>query len=196
MRGIYWDKMPAFAGENFFGHTASLPEFYWSGKTKMNCLSHAVTQSLEEAYAHHIQRLMVTGNFALLAGVDPRFVDEWYLGIYIDAIEWVELPNTRGMSQFADGGVVATKPYVSSANYINKMSDYCGGCHYDHKKRSGEGSCPFNSMYWEFLNRHRDKLEGNPRMGMVYRVLEKIDEREREEIFKTARGYRESLSQL
>ena len=120
MRGVYWAKMPEFAEMNYFNHQAKLPEWYWTGETKMNCLKHAIGQSLEKAYAHHIQRLMVTGNFALLLGVNPDEVDEWYLGIYMDAIEWVEITNTRGMSQFADGGIVGTKPYVSSANYLHK----------------------------------------------------------------------------
>jgi deoxyribodipyrimidine photolyase-related protein len=138
MRGIYWLKMPEFATLNFFNHTEKLPDWFWTGKTKMNCLKDAITQSLEYAYAHHIQRLMVTGNFALLAGVHPDEVDAWYLGIYIDAIEWVEITNTRGMSQFADGGIVGTKPYVSSASYIDKMSHYCSSCNYDKKKKTGD----------------------------------------------------------
>ncbi|HKJ67242.1 MAG TPA: cryptochrome/photolyase family protein, partial [bacterium] len=168
VRGVYWGYMPEYKHSNFFGNTLPLPEFYWSGDAQMNCLRHAVTQSLELGYAHHIQRLMVTGNFALLAGVDPAEVDVWYLGIYLDAVEWVELPNTRGMSQFADGGLVATKPYVSSANYINKMSDYCRNCHYDPKQRIGSEACPFNALYWDFYRRHREKLENHPRIGFVY----------------------------
>ena len=135
MRGIYWATMPGFAQLNYFSHDLHLPEWFWTGNTKMNCLKHAIDQSLEYAYAHHIQRLMITGNFLLLAGVHPDKVDEWYLGIYIDALEWVEITNTRGMSQFADGGIVGTKPYVSSSAYINKMSNYCSSCHYDHKQK-------------------------------------------------------------
>lgn len=141
MRGIYWLKMPEYATLNYFEHTESLPNWYWTGKTKMNCLSHSINQSLDKAYAHHIQRLMVTGNFALLAGVNPNEVDAWYLGIYIDAFDWVEITNTRGMSQFADGGIVGSKPYVSSASYINKMSSYCGSCHYDKNKKVGDKGC-------------------------------------------------------
>jgi len=152
MRGIYWALMPDLAAMNYFDHRAALPDFYWTGNTRMQCLRAAVGQSLKHAYAHHIQRLMVTGNFALLAGVDPAAVDEWYLGIYIDAIQWVELPNTRAMSQFADGGRIATKPYVSSAKYIHSMSDYCDTCEYDWKNRHGEMACPFNSLYWHFFN--------------------------------------------
>ncbi len=175
MRGIYWMKMPAFATLNFFGHTNKLPDWYWTGNTKMNCLKHAINQSLDYAYAHHIQRLMVTGNFALLAGVHPDEVDAWYLGIYIDAIEWVEITNTRGMSQFADGGIVGTKPYVSSATYIDKMSHYCASCHYSKTTKVGEKACPFNSLYWNFYNNHEDKLAKNPRIGMMYNVWRKMD---------------------
>ena len=156
----------------------------------------ALSQSLEYAYAHHIQRLMVTGNFALLAGVHPDQVEEWYLGVYIDAIQWVELPNTRAMSQWADGGLVATKPYVSSANYINKMSDYCSRCHYDHRKAHGELACPFNCLFWEFFNRHRQKLENNPRIGMMYRTWNRKDPQEQKRILKQAQSYKKSLNSL
>ena len=174
MRGIYWAKMPEFAQLNYFGHERKLPDWFWTGNTKMNCLSQSIQQSLDLAYAHHIQRLMVTGNFALLAGIHPDEVDRWYLGIYIDAIEWVEITNTRGMSQFADGGIVGTKPYVSSANYIKKQGNYCGTCAYQADKKTGEGSCPFNSLYWHFHARNRELLEKNPRIGMVYRTWDKM----------------------
>jgi deoxyribodipyrimidine photolyase-related protein len=165
MRGIYWTLMPDLEAMNFFDQKAALPKFYWTGETRMNCLRCAIGQSLKHAYAHHIQRLMVTGNFALLAGVHPDAVDEWYLGICIDAIQWVELPNTRAMSQFADSGLVATKPCISSAKYIQKMSDYCDSCDYNWKKRKGDLACPFNSLYWHFFHRHRRRLEKNPRLG-------------------------------
>lgn len=178
MRGIYWEFMPDYANKNEFKHSQPLPEFYWTGNTRMNCMKHAIGQSLEHAYAHHIQRLMVTGNFALLYHCDPDEVDAWYLGIYIDAIEWVELPNTRGMSQYADGGILATKPYISSANYIHKMSNYCGGCHYAYKEALGEKACPFNALYWNFLVSHRDTLKSNRRMGMMYHLLDKKDPEE------------------
>lgn len=194
MRGVYWAKMPGYATLNFFGHKGKLPEFYWTGKTKMNCLKHSIRQSLEKSYAHHIQRLMVTGNFALLAGIDPDMVDEWYLGIYIDAIEWVEITNTRGMSQFADGGIVGTKPYVSSANYIDKMSDYCKGCHYDKSFKIGEKACPFNSLYWHFYNRNEDKLAKNPRIGMAYKTWEKM--KDKSKILEQAEKYLENLDEL
>ncbi|MDX5449183.1 MAG: cryptochrome/photolyase family protein, partial [Bacteroidota bacterium] len=163
---------------------APLPSWYWNGKTKMACLRQAIQQSLDHGYAHHIQRLMVTGNFALLAGVDPDQVDHWYLGIYVDAYHWVEVTNTRGMSQYADGGLVGTKPYVSSASYLHKMGDHCTNCHYDHKDRIGERSCPFNSLYWHFHDRHRSKLESNPRISMMYKTWDKMDAQMKEELLQ------------
>ena len=174
MRGIYWLKMPDYRSLNFFQHNSPLPTWFWTGKTKMNCLSKSIGQSLEHAYAHHIQRLMVTGNFMLLSGLHPDAIDTWYLGIYIDAIEWVEITNTRGMSQFADGGIVGSKPYVSSAAYINKMGNYCSGCHYNYKERTTQDACPFNSLYWHFHARNRHKLEKNPRIGMMYRTWDNM----------------------
>lgn len=182
MRGMYWREMPEYADLNALEHHRPLPSFYWTGKTKMKCLEKAISQSLKYSYAHHIQRLMVTGNFALLTQINPDQLDEWYLGIYIDAIEWVEMPNTRGMSQYADFGKIATKPYISSANYIDKMSNYCKGCHYNAKAKKGEDSCPFNSLYWNFLDHHRAKLSANPRMGMMYRLLDKKNQEEMQEI--------------
>lgn len=173
MRGIYWKEMPSYAKLNELKNQNKLPDFYWTAKTKMNCLKHSIQQSLDEAYAHHIQRLMITGNYALLTMVEPQEVDDWYLGIYIDAIEWVEITNTRGMSQFADGGIVGTKPYVSSANYINKMSNYCKGCTYSHTKKLGEKACPFNALYWNFLDEKREHFENNNRMAMMMNLLEK-----------------------
>ena len=194
MRGIYWAKMPEFAELNFFGHERKLPHWFWTGKTKMNCLSQSIGQSLKLSYAHHIQRLMVTGNFALLAGIHPDEVDQWYLGIYIDAIEWVEITNTRGMSQFADGGIVGTKPYVSSANYIKKQGNYCSSCAYQADKKTGEGSCPFNSLYWHFHARNRELLEKNPRIGMVYRTWDKMGNQQ--ELIDQAEYYLERLEEL
>jgi deoxyribodipyrimidine photolyase-related protein len=173
MRGIYWKEMPSYADKNALDNRNPLPDFFWTGKTKMNCVKASIEQSLEEAYAHHIQRLMVIGNIALLLQVDPAFVDAWYLGVYIDAIEWVEMPNTRGMSQFADGGIVATKPYISSANYINKMGNYCSGCHYDHKQKTGEHACPFNALYWNFLEEKQSYFKNNRRMSMMLNLLKK-----------------------
>jgi deoxyribodipyrimidine photolyase-related protein len=196
VRGVYWANMPGYAEKNFFGHTRPLPRWFWDGQTNMHCVSQAITQSLEQAHAHHIQRLMVIGNFALLAGLDPAEVHRWYLGIYIDAFEWVELPNTVGMSQFADGGLLATKPYVSSAAYIDRMSDYCKGCHYDKKARIGERACPFNALYWDFFHRNSATLSRNPRIGMVYRQLEKMDEAAIVDFQQQARRLSENLDLL
>ncbi len=176
VRGIYWLKMPGYIEENFLQAERPLPDFYWTGETDMACLRAAITQTKEEAYAHHIQRLMVTGNFALLAGVRPHEVHEWYLAVYADAYEWVEAPNTLGMSQFADGGVLGSKPYAASGAYINKMSDYCGGCAYNVKQKHGPGACPFNSLYWDFMDRNAGILSGNPRLGPVYRTWSKMAE--------------------
>jgi len=174
IRGIYWLKMPDYAEENFLGADRALPGFYWTGETDMACLRAAITQTKEEAYAHHIQRLMVTGNFAMLVGVDPAQVHEWYLAVYADAYEWVELPNVLGMSQFADGGLLGSKPYAASGNYINKMSDYCGTCRFDVKQKTGDGACPFNPLYWDFLVRNEKKLRGNPRLAQVYRTWDRM----------------------
>ena len=196
MRGIYWALMPELERMNFFNHRAALPDYYWTAETKMKCMQAAIGQSLEHAYAHHIQRLMVTGNFALLAGVHPDQVDEWYLGVYIDAIQWVELPNTRAMSQWADGGRVATKPYVASANYIHKMSDYCSACAYDRQKAYGESACPFNSLFWYFFKRHQKKLKNNARIGMMYRTWDRKDLKEQKRILKQADAYRKDLNKL
>ena len=196
MRGIYWTLMPDLSTTNFFEHRAPLPGFFWTGNTRMNCLKHAIGQSLEHAYAHHIQRLMVTGSFALLAGVDPHAVDEWYLGIYIDAVEWVEMPNTRAMSQFADGGRVATKPYVSTARYIHAMSDYCDTCTYAWGRRHGESACPFNSLYWHFFHRNRRRLKKIPRIGMMFRTWDRMEKREQSQILQQAETYRNRLDRL
>lgn len=196
VRGVYWAHMPGYDERNHFGHTLPLPDWFWTGDTKMACMAQAVGQSLREAYAHHIQRLMVIGNFALLAGLDPQAVHRWYLGVYIDAIEWVELPNTLGMSQFADGGLLATKPYVSSAAYIDRMGDHCKGCHYNKKERLGERACPFNALYWDFHLRHDDQLRGNPRIGMVYRHIDKMDATERDAIRTQAQALQARLDSL
>jgi deoxyribodipyrimidine photolyase-related protein len=196
MRGIYWAKMPDYSTLNFFENTAPLPDWFWTGKTKMNCLSQAINQSLDFAYAHHIQRLMITGNFALLAGVNPDEVDAWYLGIYIDALDWVEITNTRGMSQFADGGIVGTKPYVSSATYIDKMSNYCGNCHYKKELKIGEKACPFNSLYWNFYDRNEAKLSNNPRIGMMYNVWRKMEQSQKTALLHQAEIYLNKINEL
>ncbi|MES2917929.1 MAG: cryptochrome/photolyase family protein [Pseudomonadota bacterium] len=166
IRGVYWARMPGYAQENFFEAKAPLPDFFWTGNTDMACLRHAITQSLEWAYAHHIQRLMVTGNYALLAGLDPDAVDAWYLGIYIDALEWVELPNTRGMALCADGGFVGSKPYAAGGAYLKRMGDYCKDCRYDPAAK-GENACPLTGLYWDFMRRHPEKLKRFPRLWPV-----------------------------
>jgi deoxyribodipyrimidine photolyase-related protein len=196
VRGVYWARMPRYAGSNAFEHRRALPAWFWTGATHMNCLHHAITQSLRHAHAHHIQRLMLVGNFALLAGLDPQHVHRWYLGIYIDAFEWVEMPNTLGMSQFADGGLLATKPYVSSAAYIHRMGDYCAGCRYRHDERTGERACPFNALYWDFLARHRHVLAGNPRLAMPYRQLERMPDARRDALRKRAAELLDRLDSL
>lgn len=196
MRGIYWAHMPHYADLNYFEHTTPLPDWFWTGKTKMKCLQHAIGQSLNYAYAHHIQRLMVTGNFALLAGINPDEVDAWYLGIYIDAIEWVEITNTRGMSQFADGGIVGSKPYAASANYMHKMSHYCSNCYYKHKEKTGDKACPFNSLYWNFMIKNREKLENNPRIGMVYRNWDRMKTENKEACLQKANDYLSQINEL
>lgn len=188
MRGIYFHEGPDYTSRNTLDHTRALPDFYWTGDTDMLCLSEAITQTKEEAYAHHIQRLMITGNFALLAGIDPHQVHEWYLAVYADAYEWVEAPNVIGMSQFADGGIVGSKPYVSGGNYINKMSDYCKSCRYDVKIKTGEGACPFNALYWNFLIRHEDRFAKNPRMAQMYRTWMRMAEDKRDDTLASAAG--------
>ncbi len=186
VRGIWALKGPDYLTGNALGHSRALPAAYWGGETRMACLKAAVGQTRDLAYAHHIQRLMVTGNFALLAGVDPGQVHEWYLSVYIDAFEWVEAPNTLGMSQWADGGVVGSKPYVSSGAYIDRMSDHCRGCAYRVGEKSGPDACPFNPLYWHFLLRHRDRFAGNPRMAQMYRTWDRMDEGHRARVLETA----------
>ena len=196
MRGIYWLKMPEFATMNFFDNQEKLPDWFWTGNTKMLCLKDSINQSLNYAYAHHIQRLMITGNFALLAGVHPDELDAWYLGIYIDAIEWVEITNTRGMSQFADGGIVGTKPYVSSASYIDKMSHYCGSCFYKKAVKTGDKACPFNSLYWNFYDKNEEKLGKNPRIGMMYNVWRKMNPDAKTALLEQADFYLKNINDL
>lgn len=196
MRGIYWLKMPEYATMNYFNNQEKLPEWFWTGNTKMHCLKDAITQSLDYAYAHHIQRLMITGNFGLLAGIHPDEMDAWYLGIYIDAIEWVEITNTRGMSQFADGGIVGTKPYVSSASYIDKMSHYCGSCYYKKAIKIGDKACPFNSLYWNFYDKNEDKLGKNLRIGMMYNVWRKMQPEAKTALLEQADYYLKNINIL
>lgn len=196
MRGMYWLKMPQYANLNFFNNKRKLPVWFWTGKTKMNCVKDAVNQSLNYAYAHHIQRLMITGNFALLAGIDPDQVDAWYLGIYIDAFQWVEITNTRGMSQFADGGIIGTKPYVSSAAYIDKMSHYCSSCFYNKTVKTGNKACPFNSLYWNFFDSNENKLAGNQRTSMIYSIWHKMKPHDKMKLLEQASYYLNNINEL
>lgn len=189
VRGIYWLKMPGYERSNFFGHSRPLPGFYWTADTDMACIKATVTQTRELAYAHHIQRLMVTGNFALLAGIDPHPLHEWYLSVYADAFEWVELPNTVGMSQFADGGLLASKPYAASGAYIHRMSNYCGSCRFDVKQRTGPQACPFNALYWDFIARNRERIGGNPRMAQMVRTYDNFAPAEQARISASAAGF-------
>jgi deoxyribodipyrimidine photolyase-related protein len=186
VRGIYFLEGPDYAKRNVLKQTRDLPAMYWGGETKMACMDAAIAQTSRHAYAHHIQRLMVTGNFALLAGIDPSQVSDWYLEVYADAFEWVEAPNVVGMSQFADGGVIASKPYVSSGAYINRMSDYCKGCAYKVSQKTGEGACPFNTLYWHFLDRHRERFSNNARMGNMYRTWDRMDADKRSTVLADA----------
>ncbi|WP_230770914.1 cryptochrome/photolyase family protein [Sphingomonas sp. Leaf4] len=196
IRGIYWREGPDYGSRNFLNAKRDLPGFYWTGDTDMHCLSQAIGQTLQNAYAHHIQRLMVTGNFALLIGADPVQVQRWYLEVYADAYEWVEQPNVLGMSQFGDGGLFGSKPYASSGAYIDRMSDYCGACRYDVKQRTGEDACPFNALYWDFLDRNREKLGRNPRMGMPYRTWDKMAGEVRGDVLTQAKGFLKKLDKL
>nr|WP_291842321.1 cryptochrome/photolyase family protein [Maricaulis sp.] len=193
VRGIYWREGPDYVRRNALNATRPLPAFYWSGETDMACLADTVRQTRREAYAHHIQRLMVTGTFALIAGIDPHALHEWYLAVYVDAFEWVEAPNTIGMSQFADGGLLGSKPYAASGAYIDRMSDYCGDCRYKVKDKTGPDSCPFNSLYWDFLDRNADTLRGNPRLGPVYRNWDRMDEGKRQAYRDRARDVIDAL---
>ena len=174
IRGIYWLKMPEYLELNHFDHQRELPSFFWDGETEMNCVKQSMQHVIDHSYSHHIHRLMVLGNFAQLWGVHPRLFHEWHMAMYVDAIDWVSLPNTLGMSQFGDGGIVGTKPYCSSGNYINKMSNFCKGCRFDYKKRVGEDACPFTTLYWEFMDRHYDLLKDNQRMKFPIKNLEKM----------------------
>jgi deoxyribodipyrimidine photolyase-related protein len=194
IRGVYWRFMPEYAERNAFGHDAPLPRIYWTGETDMVCLHECVTQTLRLGYAHHIQRLMVTGLFAMLLGVDPREVHRWYLAVYVDAVEWVEMPNVLGMSQFADGGLMSTKPYAASGKYIQRMSNYCDGCRYDPSNRAGDDACPFTVLYWEFLVRHETRLSQNPRMGLQVKNVARLGRGGRRTIRRSAEAIRSRLT--
>lgn len=193
VRGIYWLLMPAYQDHNYLEATRPLPPLFWGGETKMNCLKQCVKETRENAYAHHIQRLMVLGNFALLAGLHPDEVNNWYMLVYADAYHWVELPNVTGMILFADGGTLGSKPYAASGAYINKMSDYCKGCQYKVSKKTGADACPFNYLYWDFLIRNQDKLKGNPRLGFMYKSLERMDEGKYQQILADSHTFLSAL---
>lgn len=190
VRGIYWLHMPDYLERNALDAQADLPAWYWTGQTQMACLKDAITQTLEHGYAHHIQRLMVTGLYALLLGVKPQAVHAWYLSVYVDAVEWVELPNTLGMSQFGDGGLMASKPYVASGKYIQRMSNHCKGCRFDPALSTGVKACPFTTLYWDFLMRHETLLKRNPRMGMQLKNLSRLDAPVRDAIGAQALAHR------
>jgi len=193
VRGLYWLHMPDWVEMNALNAKQSLPNFYWTGDTEMTCLHHSIKQTLKYGYAHHIQRLMVTGLFSLLYGVDPKQIHQWYLAIYVDAVEWVELPNTLGMSQYADNGIMASKPYIASGNYINKMSNYCKKCRFNPAKAIGENACPFTTLFWDFLDTHADTFKSNPRMGFMLKNLERKTEADIQQIKAQAISFKASL---
>ncbi len=193
IRGIYWHMMPEYEHSNYFNHQRPLPDCFWTAKTKMNCLAQCFQNTLDNAYAHHIQRLMVIGNFSLLAGLDPKEVQAWYLAIYADAFEWVEMPNVIGMILHADGGYLASKPYIASGNYINKMSDYCQNCEFSVKEKTGPQACPFNYLYWFFLDKHKEKLSHNPRLTFAYKNLNNMSDDKLDAIKQSAEGFLQTL---
>lgn len=194
VRGIYWHAMPQYLERNALKATQPLPQFYWTGDTPMNCLRHAITQTLDYGYAHHIQRLMITGLFTLLLGVKPQAVHEWYLAVYVDAVEWVELPNTLGMSQYGDGGMMASKPYVATGKYIQRMSNYCEDCRFNPAKATGDEACPFTTLYWDFLKRHEDLLRQNQRMSLQLKNLDRLTNAEQDAIRQQANSLRLKLA--
>jgi deoxyribodipyrimidine photolyase-related protein len=193
VRGLYWLKMPDYAHTNALGATRALPSFYWTAETDLACIAETVADTRRNAYAHHIQRLMITGNFALLAGIAPAEIEDWYLAVYADAFEWVELPNVHGMVLFADGGILGSKPYAASGAYIDRMSDYCDACVYDPDVKTGPGACPFNLLYWNFLIENRKTLGGNPRMAMPYRTLDRMTDDRRATIIREAEAFLENM---
>ncbi len=193
VRGFYWHFMPELETRNALNAQRALPQFYWTGETDMRCMADSIRSTRENAHAHHIQRLMVLGNFALLAGINPRDVQDWFLAVYADAYDWVELPNVVGMILYADGGKLATKPYAASGNYINKMSDYCTECRYSVSKKTGEGACPFNPLYWHFMDRNRDRLQSNHRIGRIYSTWDRMGEEKRCEYLDSAENFLDSL---
>lgn len=193
IRGVYWHEGPEYPERNALGDRGSLPEFYWTGETDMACMRDSIGQVLEHGYGHHIQRLMVTGNFALIAGVEPRQVNDWYRGMYVDAVDWATTPNVIGMVMHADGGVVGTKPYAASGQYIKRMSNHCAGCRYDPGERTGDGACPFTTFYWDFLLRHEDALRANQRMSLIMKNVDRIESKERSAISERAADFRSAF---
>ena len=193
IRGIYWHMMPNYTNLNFLNAKNPLPEFYWNAETDMRCLQQSVKQTIDHAYAHHIQRLMVLGNFALLVGIDPKYVNEWFLIVYADAYEWVELPNVSGMALFADGGVLGSKPYAASGAYINKMSNYCKHCVYKVSDKTGPTACPFNYLYWDFLDRNKEVLAKNPRMRLIYQAYHRMSDEKKETIKSSAKSFLKNI---
>ena len=193
IRGVYWTEGEGYAERNGLDEHGTLPEWYWTGETDLACLRDAIGQVVEHGYGHHIQRLMVTGNFALIAGIHPKAISDWYLAMFVDAVDWVTLPNTLGMVMHADGGVVGTKPYAASANYIGKMSNHCKGCRWNRKARTGEDACPFNAFYWDFMIRNRERLRGNRRMAIALKNVDRLDPDERDRIVATAAEHRVRL---
>lgn len=196
VRGIYWRLMPAYQQHNTLNASRSLPEFYWHAKTNMRCMQQAVQHTIDHAYSHHIQRLMITGNFALLAGLAVQQVSDWYLAVYADAYEWVQLPNTLGMALFADGGILASKPYAASGAYINRMSNYCKHCVYNVKRTTEQDACPFNALYWDFLQRNQSHLRTNPRMALAYANWDRRNENDKAAILAKATATLSNLEQL
>jgi len=190
VRGIYWTQMPGYAKRNALDAKADLPAWYWTGATDMACLRDALAQTLEHGYANHIQRLMVTGLYALMLGVQPQQAHAWYLAVYVDAVEWVELPNTLGMSQYADGGVMGSKPYIATGKYIQRMSPHCKGCRYDPSQRDGERACPFTTLYWDFLMRHESTLAKNPRMVLQVKNVARLTELQKQAVRERAASIR------
>lgn len=196
MRGLYWLDMPGMREANHFGHQRKLPAWYWTGKTHMRCMQEAIGQTLRHGYAHHIQRLMVTGQFALLAEIAPQEVEDWYLAMYVDAVEWVELPNVAGMALYANGGRFTSKPYIASGAYIQRMSNYCSGCRYKPAEKTGPHACPVTTLYWNFLDKHEASLAANPRTGLMAKNITRLSEEAREAIRMQARHTLEHLDEL
>jgi deoxyribodipyrimidine photolyase-related protein len=194
VRGIYWSEMPQYLTRNALGAELPLPALYWTGATDMSCLKSTIEQTLEYGYAHHIQRLMITGLFALLLGVRPQALHRWYLAVYVDAVEWVEAPNTLGMSQHADDGLLASKPYVASGRYIQRMSNYCGSCRFRPEVSHGTDACPFTTLYWDFLIRHEARFSSHPRAALQWRMLKRLDDGQRESVRNAASALRTRIA--